>query len=214
MGTLILGCKKEREITQKEKETIIAELTKIKAIDQKYAGIPPAELLETYGTKKAWEIFKQKRDSVGIENQNSIKKLYKAYGYLGEKKIGEEAATNFWLPIQHADNDIPFQQEMLEALKKEIEKGSADKYHYAMLEDRVNINLNKPQRFGTQVTYNGKGQAIPKIGLIDSTNVDSLRNAFTLPSLKEYYNGMTEMHFEMNKTMFQDKGILEPQLYP
>jgi hypothetical protein len=213
IGTLCISCKTEREITEQEKEKILAELTQIEFIDQKYAGIPPADLREKYGNQKAWKIFKQERDSVGIDNQNRIKRLYKEYGYLGEKKVGEKAATSFWVPIQHADNDIPFQQEMLKAMKKEIENGSSDKYNYAMLEDRINVNLKKPQRFGTQVTYNEKGQAIPKIGLIDSTNIDSLRKAFTLPSFKEYYNGMTEMHFEMNKKMFLEKGITEPQLY-
>ncbi|WP_460190064.1 DUF6624 domain-containing protein [Urechidicola sp. KH5] len=213
IGILCMSCEKEREITKKEKEKILAELSQIDFIDQKYAGIPPADLREKYGNQKAWEIFKQKRDSVGIDNQNRIRRLYKDYGYLGEKKIGEEASTSFWLPIQHADNDIPFQQEMLKAMKKEIEKGSTDKYHYAMLEDRINVNLKKPQRFGSQLTYNNKGQAIPKIGIIDSTIVDSLRKAYELPNLKEYYNGMTEMHFEMNKKMFLEKGITEPQLY-
>ena len=149
-------------------------------------------------------IFKQKRDSVETDNQDRIERLYKDYGFLGEKKVGKEAATSFWLPIQHADNNIPFQQEMLKAMKKEIEKGSADKYHYAMLEDRINVNLNKRQRFGSQVTYNDKGQAVPKIGLIDSTNVDSLRKAYTLPSFKEYYNRMTEMHFEMKPLLVQN----------
>ena len=164
--TLFISCKKERQITEQEKDEIVAELNQIRTIDQKYAGIPSADLIEKYGNQKAWEIFKQKRDSVETNNQNRIEQLYKDYGFLGEKKIGKEAATSFWLPIQHADNDIPFQQEMLKAMKKESEKGSADKYHYAMLEDRINVNLNKPQRFGSQVTYNDKGQAIPKIGLI------------------------------------------------
>ena len=213
IGTLYIGCKTEIKITKQEKEKILVELNQIDIIDQKYAGIPSANLREKFGNQKAWKIFKQKRDSVGIDNQNRIKQLYKDYGYLGEKKVGKEAATSFWLPIQHADNDIPFQQQMLKAMKKEIERGSSDKYHYAMLEDRINVNLKKPQRFGSQLTYNNKGQAIPKIGLIDSTIVDSLRKAYTLPSFKEYYNGMTKMHFEMNKKMFLKKGITEPQLY-
>ena len=200
-----IKCKIEREITEQEKQKIFAELNQIRTIDQKYAGIPPAELREKYGNQKAWEIFKKQRDSVEIDNQNRIERLYKDYGFLGEKKVGKEAATSFWLPIQHADNDTAFQQKMLKAMKKEIEKGSAHKNHYAMLEDRINVNLKKPQRFGSQVTYNDKGQAIPKIGLIDSTIVDSLRKAYTLPSFKEYYNGMTEMHFEMNKQMLLEK---------
>ena len=76
-----------------------------------------------------------------------------------------------------------------------------------------NVNLNKKQRFGSQVTYNEFGQAIPVNGLIDSMNVEKLRLEFELPSFKEYYNEMTEMHFEMNKETLIKRGIHEPQLY-
>ncbi|MGK0430494.1 MAG: hypothetical protein ACJARX_002171, partial [Psychroserpens sp.] len=31
-----------------------------------------------------------------------------------------------------------------------------------MLEDRVHINLDKPQRSGSQLIYNDLGQSIPK----------------------------------------------------
>ncbi len=212
IASLLANCN-SNHISEKQREQIIAELNDIKVLDQKYAFIPPAEMIEKYGHKKAWEIYGHKRDSVGLLNQERIKRLFETYGYLGYKQVGEAASDDFWISIQHADNDVKFQQQILAALKKEIEKGNANKAQYAMLEDRVNVNLNKPQRFGSQVTYNDYGQAIPKIGLSDSVNVDALRADFDLPSTKEYYNDMTTMHFEMNKQMFVEKGITEPKLY-
>ena len=208
-----LSCEKHKPLTEKAKDEVISKLRDIRDLDQEYTGIPSPELRKTYGIEKAWKIFKEKRDSVSILNLKRIKNLFDSYGYLGEKKIGKDAATNFWLPIQHADNDVPFQQKMLDAMAKEIENGSNDKYHYAMLEDRVNVNLNKRQRFGSQLTYNKLGQAIPKIGLVDSVHVDSLRKAYKLPPFKTYYNQMTIMHFEMNKSVFVERGINEPKLY-
>jgi hypothetical protein len=211
---LLFSCiEQQAQISKAEKQQIITTLQEISELDQQYAGIPSEALREKYGNQKAWEIFYAQRDSIGLINQQKIKALYEAYGYLGAQKVGEDAATDFWLPIQHADNDIAFQQKMLEAMRQEIEMDSTDKYHYAMLEDRINVTLNQPQRFGSQLTYNELGQAIPKIGLTDSTIVDSLRAAYTLPSIKEYYNSMTSMHFEMNKAMFLEKGITEPHLY-
>ncbi|GAA4280065.1 DUF6624 domain-containing protein [Gaetbulibacter aestuarii] len=207
------SCNKHKTLTEASKKQVIQELHNIEVLDQKFAGIPPQVLMDTYGPEKAWDIFEEQRDSVGVVNQERIKKLYETYGYLGEKMVGKEAATHFWLPIQHADNDEPFQQQMLIAMGKEIEKGSKDKAHYAMLEDRINVNLKQPQRFGSQLTYNKLGQAIPKIGLVDSLRVDSLRNAFDLPDFKTYYNQMTIMHFEMNKSLFVERGINEPLLY-
>lgn len=98
-------------------------------------------------------------------------------------------------------------------LDTEIKKNNVEKSNYAMLEDRIAVNLNKKQRFGSQVTYNEMGQAIPKNGLLDTINIDSLRIKYNLPTFKEYYNWMTINHFEMNKEYLLKIGIKEPKLY-
>lgn len=206
-----LGCRSSK-ISDAERETILDELDYIYIIDQKYAGIPFPKLKEEYGEEKVWDVFLKMRDSVGLENKNRIKRLYSKYGYLGYDKIGEKE-TQFWISIQHADNDIPFQQEMLKTLKKEIRKKNADRSHYAMLEDRIAVNQKKKQRFGSQVTYNKIGQAIPMYGLTDSARVDKWRAQYNLSSFKKYYNDMTIMHFEMNKDQLKKKGISKPVLY-
>lgn len=208
-----ISCSSHKPLSDSERGKIISELDYIRNIDQQYARIPPKEMREKYGEEKAWKIFEAKRDSVGKDNQDKIKKLYIQYGYLGFKQVGKENATKFWISIQHADNDVEFQKEMLAAMKKEIKKNNAHKNEYAMLEDRVAINSNQKQRFGTQVTYNKAEQAVPKNGLKDSVNVDKLRMEYGLPSFKEYYNQMTMMHFEMNKESFVKRGITEPKLY-
>lgn len=210
---ILFSCTSKEKLINIDREKINAELNYIGNIDQEYARLPPEELVDKYGNEKAWKIFKAKRDSVGFDNQKRIKNLYSKYGYLGFKEVGEENSVKFWLPIQHADNDVEFQKKMLKELKKQIEKNNAHKSDYALLEDRIAVNTNQKQRFGSQVTYNEDGQAIPKNGLLDSANVDKLRTEYGLPSFKEYYNWMTTSHFEMNKDILQKKGIKEPKLY-
>jgi hypothetical protein len=210
---IFLGCNSSKEISNSGREKITSELNYIFNIDQKYARAPFEYLFKKYKKKEAWKIFEMKRDSVGLENQKKIKKLYSEYGYLGYDKIGKEYSRKFWITIQHADNDIKFQQKMLKELGKEIKKNNAEKSNYAMLEDRIAINLNQKQRFGSQVIYNKIGQAIPKNGLLDSLNIDNLRIKYNLPPFKEYYNGMTISHFEMNKDYFLKQGMKEPKLY-
>ncbi|MGG7467983.1 DUF6624 domain-containing protein [Chryseobacterium arthrosphaerae] len=209
----VVSCSSYKPISDSEREKIISELSYIRNIDQEYASLPPKEMMEKYGEANAWKVFETKRDSVGKDNQSRIKRLYAEYGYLGFKQVGEANATKFWISIQHADDDVGFQRTMLKAMKKEIGKKNAHKNEYAMLEDRVAINSGQKQRFGTQVTYNKAEQAVPKNGLTDSMNVDKLRVEYGLPSFKEYYNQMTTMHFEMNKKIFQKRGIMEPKLY-
>ena len=210
---IFIGCKSYQKISNSEKENIISELDYIGNIDQKYAGVPTEQLIEKYGSDKARKLFKIKGDSVNIENQNRIKKLYSKYGYLGFDKVGKENTTKFWLPIQHADNDVGFQKKMLKELRKEIKKNNARKDCYALLEDRIAINSNKKQRFGTQVTYSNDGRAIPKNGLIDSLNIEKFRTEYGLPPFKDYYNDMSKMYFDLNKDVLSKKGISEPKLY-
>ena len=56
------------------------------------------------------------------------------------------------------------------------------------------------------------GQAYPK-PLEDSLGVNERRKSIGLEPIEEYLNGMTEMHFEMNKEHYLKKGVTEPILY-
>ncbi|WP_281847929.1 hypothetical protein [Olleya namhaensis] len=53
----------------------------------------------------------------------------------------------------------------------------------------------------------------PKIGLMDTINIEQLRKDYDLPPFRDYYNSMTINHFEMNKQAMLDRGITEPKLY-
>ena len=202
-----------KAISTNEKMTVISTLEYMNNIDQKYAGIPSSELREKYGNEKAWQIFKSKRDSVAIENQKKAKEILKKYGFIGTKNFNSKASGNFWVIVQHADNDIEFQEKYLKLMSKELKKGNAHKNEYALLEDRVNVNKGNKQRFGTQLTYSKMGQAIPVNGLTDSINIDKLRKEYNLPTFKDYYNHMTKDHYEMNEKIYKSQGILEPILY-
>ena len=39
------------------------------------------------------------------------------------------------------------------------------------------------------------------------------RKSIGLEPIEEYLNGMSEMHFEMNKDYYTSKGITKPTLY-
>ena len=213
LAFLLFSCQQDNQLDEEKKALLRTELAEMDKVDQQFAGIPPQDYFDRYGREKAWEVFTEQRDSVSRLHQAQITEWFEQYGYLGIEQVGEEGANTFWLVIQHADNNLPFQEKMLTAMQKEVEKNNVNKSNFALLEDRIYVNTGKKQRFGTQVTYNDKGQAIPKIGLVDSLRVDEYRLAHNLTTLKEYYNGMIEMHFEMNKTYLKGKGITEPQFY-
>lgn len=208
----IIGCRTQ-SITENEKSQVMNELNEMVKIDQVYAGIPSKEFKEKYGVEKAWEIFEKIRDSVNLVNQDKAKTILKKHGFIGTKNFTPKASSNLWLIVQHADNDIPFQKKYLKQMEKELKKQNANKTNFAYLEDRINVNTGNKQRFGTQVDYNKRGQAIPKNGLVDSINIENLRKEYGLDSFKKYYNDMTSFHFDMNKEILIKSGINEPQLY-
>lgn len=197
-------------LTDNKKTALKNELAEMVKTDQVAAFIPQGKYKEY--TPEQWERFK---DSVFSAHQQRIAAIFRQYGFPGFNMVGKDGSNHFWLLVQHCDKFPEFQTSVLKAMEKEVKKQNANPNNYAYLYDRVQANAGKKQLFGTQVTYlvNTTGRAIPKIGLIDSVNVDKIRKEYTLPPLKDYLNQMTEMHYEMNKKIYQEKGVMKPDLY-
>lgn len=197
-------------LTDNKKTALKNELAEMVKTDQIAAFIRQGKYKEY--TQEQWDHFK---DSVYTTHQKRIAVIFRQYGFPGIDMVGKDGSNHFWLLVQHSDKFPEFQVKVLKAMKKEVKKQNANPNNYAYLYDRVQVNAGKKQLFGTQVTYqaNTTGRAFPKIGLIDSANVDKIRKEYTLSPLKEYLNQMTEMHYEMNKKIYQEKGVMKPDLY-
>jgi len=98
-------------------------------------------------------------------------------------------------------------------MKKQVLKKNASSGDYAYLTDRVRLNTNRDQLYGTQVMYSRDScQAIPR----PTENPDSLnrrRKEVGLDSIEEYLNKMSQLHFKMNKDNYEKRGIKGPTLY-
>jgi CubicO group peptidase (beta-lactamase class C family) len=95
--------------------------------------------------------------------------------------VGGDGASAAWLLAQHADQDRPFQREVLAHIEKLMATGEAGRKDYAYLYDRV----HEPQRYGTQGTcVDGKRWEPREIE--DAANVDRRRAEVGLPSMAEY----------------------------
>ncbi|SKA41154.1 hypothetical protein SAMN04488128_105347 [Chitinophaga eiseniae] len=197
-------------LTDNKKTALKNELAEMVKTDQIAAFVRQGKY-KTY-TQEQWDRFK---DSVYTTHQKRIAVIFRQYGFPGIDMVGKDGSNHFWLLVQHSDKFPEFQTKVLKAMEKEVKKQNANPDNYAYLYDRVQVNAGKKQRFGTQVSYlaNTTGRAFPKIGLIDSANVDKIRKEYSLSSLKDYLNNMTEMHYEMNKKIYQEKGVMKPDLY-
>jgi hypothetical protein len=197
-------------LTTDKKNYLKNELEGMVKFDQIAAYIPQGKYKEY--TQEQWQEFK---DSVFTNNKIMVEKIFHKYGFLGFNKVGKDGSHNFWLIIQHCGKYPEFQKKMLKSMDKEVKKGNANPNDFAYLYDRVKVNAGEKQLFGTQVIYETKttGRAVPKVGLVDSANVDRLRKKYNLEPLKEYLNSMTTNHYEMNKEHYFKMGIVKPNLY-
>ena len=204
----ITGC--AGKLTEDKITALKSELEEMVKVDQIAAYIPQGKYKEY--THEQWNNFK---DSVFTNDNIRVESMYNKYGFLGFDKVGKVGSNHFWLIVQHCDKYPEFQRRVLKSMDKEVKRGNADSNNYAYLYDRVKVNAGEKQLFGTQVTYETEttGRAIPKNGLADSINVEILRKEYGLESLKDYLNGMTIAHFEMNKDHYEKMGITKPNLY-
>lgn len=213
-GFSLFGCKEKisekREFEEKVEfnQRLANELKRMAEIDQIAAYIPQGEYKKM--TDEQWNSFK---DSVFTTHEKRLKQILDQYGFVGFDLAGKEGSQNFWLMVQHSDHNPDFQKEVLKKMKSEVDKGNAKPSNYGLLVDRVMLHIGKQQVYGTQVDYNLEtGQAFPR-DLKDRAEINKRRKSIGLEPIEEYLNGMSEMHFRMNKEGYLKKGIREPKLY-
>lgn len=194
---------------KKINQPLVDSLAKWAVLDQTAAGLPMGKFKEMITDQRM-----HYNDSVFAVNEGRLRSIFDQYGFPGYDLVGKKGSNNFWLMVQHCDKDVSFQQAVLKAMETELPKHNADPKSFAYLADRVSLNTGRKQIYGTQVTYNTDScQAIPK-PLADSLNVDRRRSKIGLESIESYLNWMSQLHFEMNKAVYQKKGIHQPKLIP
>ena len=121
-----------------------------------------------------------------------LKEIVEVHGWPTYDLVGEDAASAAWLVAQHADFDVAFQDEALGLLRRAVQDGQADPTELAYLDDRVQVNLGRPQTYGSQVRCQA-GAPAPATPLRDPAGVDDLRRGVGLGTLEAYYGELSMM---------------------
>lgn len=95
-----------------------------------------------------WEVVEAQDKIFEKEVINIIDK----YGWLGISQVGRLANTTLWIVLQHGS--VASKEKYAPLLKASVLKEESQSIHYARLIDRMLINSNKPQLYGTQIDYN------------------------------------------------------------
>jgi hypothetical protein len=119
-------------------------------------------------------------------NQIEAKKIFAQYGFPGHDAVGEKGSMNFFLLVQHSDKDPAFQEQVLKALKQQVDRKNAAPRLYAYLLDRVKVNKGEKQVYGTQLRSKKGGAGIELAPVIEPEKLDERRAAVGLPPVAEY----------------------------
>lgn len=123
----------------------------------------------------------------GVDEDNTrwLKAHVGRSGWFTVSKYGAEADKAAWLLVQHADRDVAFQAEVLAILEPLVAAGETDPRSYAYLYDRVAVNSQRPQRYGTQGRCTDAGTWEPR-DVEAPEQLDQRRAAVGLPPEADY----------------------------
>lgn len=137
-----------------------------------------------------WSQFSDRFKDVDSADTADLKDLLKIYNWFRISMFGAQADSQAWLIVQHADQDVPFQKQVLSILEKLYPLGETKPANYAYLYDRVAGSWQDPtkrtlQRYGTQGQCVEPGKWEP-IAIEDADHVDERRAAMGMESMADY----------------------------
>lgn len=160
------------------------QLWKMKAVDQAYYEeiMLAQKKIGMYSTVEfaLWE-FKKSLNETNLKN---LEDIIETKGWPKISDVGENAAGGAFLIIQHSNYEK--QKKYLPTIKALCEIKEANWESYALMYDRIQMNENKPQRYGSQVTFNNTTKSFELYQLEDESKVDEWRKEMGLIPLSEY----------------------------
>ncbi|HEY8471777.1 MAG TPA: DUF6624 domain-containing protein [Natronosporangium sp.] len=119
------------------------------------------------------------------DRTDRLREIIEDYGWPTRRMVGVDGATAAWVIAQHSDHDVDFQREALALMCQAAAAGEADVTELAYLVDRVAVNSDQPQIYGTQVGPCEDGRPVPQ-PLWDEARVDERRARVGLEPLADY----------------------------
>ncbi|MBS2040255.1 hypothetical protein JST97_35030 [bacterium] len=130
-------------------------------------------------------------------NTRRIQGFLETRSWFNISQYGQEADSQAWLLVQHADRNPDFQREVLKRLQPLVARGETDPRNFAYLTDRVAASYNDPskrtpQTYGTQ-GHMVEGSFVP-YPMIDPEHVDERRASVGLGPLSEYIQEVNKIY--------------------
>lgn len=155
-------------------------------------------------------------ESIHQHRSEALKDFIIENGWPTAARFGEDMEEASFLVVLHSDYDPKFQQ-MCHALMLQLARRGQIKLSYlACLTDRILCNMDKHQRFGTQIREAENGCFVPK-PIEDPDHVDDLRETAGIPeTLADYLQRINDGDMEFYRTLLNrgDETHEEEKILP
>jgi hypothetical protein len=129
---------------------------------------------------------------VDEDNAKRLGQIFDQIGWPTISQFGAEVSNGAWLIIQHADGNIPLQENALR-LMKAAPKEEVKQEDIAYLEDRVRKNKGLPQLYGTQGLPGAEGEFEP-LHIEDPQHINERRASMGMVPFAVHREMMTKMY--------------------
>lgn len=170
---------------------LISRLDSLKIVDQFWrTELRKLQNGEAVSTAFNENEISKKMIQVDSSNYHELKKILEQFGFPGYDLVGKDGSGSFWLLIQHQDEHPDFQIFVLDLMEKEVKNENASKANFAYLTDRVKVNTQQEQVYGTQMELNEDETSYQPKKCIDTQNLNQRRLEMGLPPIEEYIQMM------------------------
>ncbi len=149
--------------------------------------------------KQSWEDLKEEILALDKIHTKKLKAILTEIGLPTISKVGKKATLCAWLIAQHTP-DTKFRQEYLLLMKKHSD--DVDPINLAMMQDRVNMENNKSQIYGTQFRRDKDGSFV-LWKVRDRKNLDIRRKKVGLLPIDEHIKEVSKSY----KITFREQNL-------
>ncbi len=128
---------------------------------------------------------------IDVESTAYMKTVLDQYDWVDTHRFGARISAHAWLLVQHADRDPAFQALALERMTPYLENNGVSKSNYAYLFDRVAVNHDRKQRYGTQPIWECTDNGLILAPLEDPETVNERRASMGMGTVEKSLAEMT-----------------------
>jgi len=121
---------------------------------------------------------------VDHDNTEFLRTLIEELGWIDAERFGRESAEAAFLLVQHSP-DLRLMRTALPRIEKDVRAKRIDGQNYALLFDRVQLNLGWKQRYGSQIGITEQGAKV-LMPCEDFESVDQRRSELGMGTLANY----------------------------